>query len=136
MENLETDSVKQRQVLFNELHPDPDQAGTAAELLKGIDGILEATAESSVLLQIRYNVLQISLEQIETGLVETGFHLSNRLIYALKRALYHYTEETQRANSGCPRGDCNCTKKVFIERYSQRDHRLKDQRPEHWRKYL
>jgi hypothetical protein len=136
MESVESDIIKQRQLLFNELHPDPDQAGTAAELLRGIDGILEATAESAVLLQIRYNVLQISLEQIETGLVETGFHLSNRLIYALKRALYHYTEETQRANSGFPQGDSNYTKKVFIERYTQRDHRLKDQRPEHWRKYL
>ncbi|MCB1857348.1 MAG: hypothetical protein KDI63_03705 [Gammaproteobacteria bacterium] len=128
--------IKYRQVWFSELHPDPNQARTAAELMAGVDGVLEVTAESAVLLNIRYHVLTISLEQIETGLSETGFHLSNRLLVALKRALYYYTEEVQRANNGCVRGDSNCTRKIFVERYANRDHGLKDPRPEHWRHYL
>lgn len=128
--------IKQREVLFNELHPDPNQAQTACGMLAGVAGILEVNAESPLLLRVRYNLLQVSLEQIEAGLTETGFHISTSLICALRRALYYYVEETQRANSGCPRGDSNCTRKIFVERYSQRDHTLKDHRPEHWRKYL
>ena len=136
---METDAsqlIKQRQIFFAELHPYPDQAQAAADLLLGIEGIIRASAESQLLLNVRYNVMQISLEQIETGLVEIGFHLSSRLLPALKRALYYYTEETQRANNGCPRGETNCTKKIFVVRYAHRDHRLQDQRPEHWRKYF
>ena len=94
------------------------------------------SAETAVLLNVRYHVLKISLEQIESGLTETGFHLSSRLLVALKRALYYYTEEIQRENNGCTRGDSNCTRKIFVERYAHRDHSLKDQRPEHWRHYL
>ncbi|MCB1762749.1 MAG: hypothetical protein KDI27_06375 [Gammaproteobacteria bacterium] len=136
MDRDDSELIKQRQLLFIELHPDPNQAQTAADLLLGIEGIISASAETPIVLTVRYNVMQISLEQIETGLTETGFHLSSKLLYILKRALYYYTEETQRANSGCPRGDSNCTKKIFVDRYVQRDHSLRDHRPEYWRKYL
>jgi len=136
MERDEKDIIKQRQVHFNEMHPDPDQAQTAAEMLADVEGILEVGTESPVILNLRYDVLKISLEQIESALVETGFHLSNQLIYTLKRALYYYTEETQRANKGCHRGDSNCTRKIFIDHYQRRDHTLRDPRPEHWRRYL
>lgn len=136
MDIVESEFIKQRQLVFTELHPDPNQAHTAAELLLGIEGIISAEAESRLLLNVRYNVMQITLEQIEAGLLETGFHLSSKLLYALKRALYYYTEETQRANNGCPHGDSNCTKKIFVVRYTHRDHTLQDHRPEHWRKYF
>jgi len=132
----DSEFIKQRQVFFAELHPYPNQAQAAADLLLGIEGIISASAESRLLLNVRYNVMQISLEQIETGLVEIGFHLSSKLLYALKRALYYYTEETQRANNGCPHGKSNCTKKVFVDRYAHRDHTLQDHRPEYWRKYF
>jgi hypothetical protein len=136
MDRENSDLIKQRQVPFMELHPDPDQAATAAEMLIDVEGILDAEALSPTLLNVRYHLLEVSLEQIESALTETGFHLSNRPIYALKRALYYYTEETQRANNGCPRGESNCTRKIFIDRYRRRDHSLRDPRPEHWRKYL
>lgn len=132
----ESELIKNRQIYFTELHPDPNQAQTAAELLLGIDGIISAGAESPVVLAVRYNVMHISLEQIETGLVETGFHLSNKLLHTLKRALYYYTEETQRVNNGCSSSDPNCTKKIFVVRYTHREHGLRDHRPEYWRKYF
>ena len=128
--------IKQRQVFFAEMHPFPDQAQAAADLLLGIEGIISASAESQLLLNVRYNVMRISLEQIVTGLTEIGFHLSSKLLHALKRALYYYTEETQRANNGCPQGDTNCTKKIFVVRYAHKDHTLQDHRPEYWRKYF
>ncbi len=136
MDREETDTIKQREITFMEMHPDPVQAHTAALILDGLDGILEAEPQSPLLLRIRYDVLKISLEQIENGLAETGFHLSGRLIHKLRRALYYYTEETQRANNGCHHGDPNCTRKIFINRYQQIDHGCRDSRPAHWRKYL
>ncbi|HHH38366.1 MAG TPA: hypothetical protein ENK50_02160 [Sedimenticola sp.] len=136
MDTEETDLVKTRQIAFTELHPDPRQAETAARMLSGVDGILETRAPTPTLLEVRYHVLEVTLEQIETALTETGFHLSSRLIHKLQRALYYYTEDVQRANNGCRRGDSNCTRKIFIESYQRRDHRLRDPRPEHWRRYL
>lgn len=136
MESDVEDIIKNRLIEFNELHPDPDQAGTAALLLADLDGVMVVETQSPHLLKIRYNVLEITLEHIEAILIETGFHISTRLICALKRALYYYTEETQRTNCGCPKGETNCTRKVFVNRYQRRDHELRDHRPEHWRKYL
>ncbi|MCP3867977.1 MAG: hypothetical protein GY703_07780 [Gammaproteobacteria bacterium] len=136
MENDEQELTKTRQIEFSELHPDPAQAQTAALLLEDVEGVLEATAESPILLRLRYNLLQISLEQVETALTAAGFHISTRLMCAIKRALCYYTEETQRSNNGCPKGESNCTRKVFINRYQRRNHALRDPRPDHWRKYL
>ncbi len=128
--------IKERLIHFVELHPDPNQAATAAEMLCDVEGILEVEPETPIQLRVRYHLLQVCLEQIEQALTDTGFHLSNRPIHAIRRALYYYTEETQRANNGCPRGDSNCTRKIFIDHYHRRDHSLRDPRPHHWRKYL
>ena len=136
MDTFETDLIKCREIAFAALHPDPAQARTAALMLADIQGIIKTLAVSPTLLQVNYHVLHVSLEQIEEGLVEVGFHLSSRLIYRVKRALFYYTEETQRANNGCPRGSGNCTQKIFINRYSSMDHGCRDHRPKHWRKYL
>ena len=136
MDADDLENLKDRQIFFDELHPDPNQAQTAALMLDGIPGIRSVRSETPILLRIRYNLLDISLEQIESALIETGFHLDNGLLFRLRRALYYYTEETQRANNGCDRGDSNCTRKIFIDQYQRRNHALKDPRPEHWRKYL
>lgn len=136
MDTTGEEVVKNREIAFAAVHPDPNQARTAAQMLADVAGIMTAEAASPTLLLVSYNVLQVSLEQIEKALTEVGFHLSSRLIYRLKRALYYYTEETQRANCGCSRGSSNCTQRIFINRYSSKDHSCRDHRPEHWRKYL
>ncbi|MGD9168975.1 MAG: hypothetical protein PVI97_02815 [Candidatus Thiodiazotropha sp.] len=130
------DLVKYRDIHFAELHPDPDQAATAALLLADVEGIIEATPCTATHLQVSYQLTEVSLEQIETGLTAMGLHIDNRLLYRLKRALYHYTEETERVNLGCTRSDAKCTRTIFADRYQRMNHNLRDQRPEHWRKYL
>ncbi|MET0056620.1 MAG: hypothetical protein ABW108_17565, partial [Candidatus Thiodiazotropha sp. 6PLUC10] len=99
------DLVKHRDIHFFELHPDPNQASTAAALLADVSGIIQSNPISPILLQVEYELLEVSLEQIETGLTAMGLHIDNRLLYRLKRALYYYTEETERANLGCNRTD-------------------------------
>ncbi|WP_435686184.1 hypothetical protein [Sedimenticola selenatireducens] len=136
MQSDDSDLIKLREIVFTELHPDPEQAHSAAGLLEGIDGIIEVHAETHLQLKVRYHVLKISLEHIETALVDCGFHLSSKLIYKIARALYYYTEEIERANNGCSEEDHNSTRKIFINRYEHRNHGCSDTRPEHWRKYL
>lgn len=127
---------KRREIAFCTLHPDPDQPASAAALLIDIDGVTQARALDNSTLQVHYHLSMITLADIEALLEQKGFHLDARLVHKIRRALYHYTEETQRANMGCPKGDANCTQKVFANRYRNREHGCQDERPEHWRRYL
>ena len=130
------DFIKHREIVFDPLHPDCDQAQTATLSLADVAGVQQVQVISPTALRVTYDLLSISLQQIDEALDEAGFHLSGKLVCKLRRALYYYTEETQRANAGCPHGESNCTRKVFIARYRQLNHGCRDNRPEHWRKYL
>ena len=130
------DHIKHRLIPFSELHPDKNQARTAAMFLTDLEGILRAEPISALALRVSYDVLQTTLLEIEDAIHEIGLHLDRNLMYRLKSALCHYTEETQRANCGCSRGESNCTRKVFVQRYEKLDHTCRDHRPEHWRRYL
>ena len=136
MDIHDADRIKHRLIPFSELHPDENQAQTAAMFLADLAGILRAEPISALALRVSYDVLETTLLEIEEAIHEIGLHLDRNLMYRLKSALCHYTEETQRANCGCPRGESNCTRKVFASRYEKRDHTCRDHRPECWRRYL
>jgi len=127
---------KQRDIAFCTLHPDQNQAATAAALLRDLDGIDGVEELSETLVRVRYHINNVCLADLERLLEERGFHLDNSLIHRMRRALVHYVEETQRSNMGCGKGDSNCTTKVFINRYQKRNHGCQDERPKHWRRYL
>ena len=131
-----TSFIKQRDVMFNLLHDDENQASTAAQMLIDIDGIVLAETTSNTHLIIRYDLRFFTLSDIEELLSTVGFHLDNNLLIKLKRALYRYTEETERANMGCQEGQSNCTRETYINRYQQLPHGCRDKRPDHWRDYL
>jgi hypothetical protein len=136
MEISDAERIKHREIAFRELHPNANQAQTAAGFLADVDGVLASEPASPTLLRVRYDVLAVTLKEMEDALRELGLHLDNRLMLRLKRALCYYTEETLRANCGCPDGPSNCTKKIFATRYQHMEHGCRDQRPEHWRRYL
>jgi len=129
------DLIKRREVRFCHLHPDPDQARSALLLLSDAEGVLDITLADELCLYITYDVRYLTLEAIEKVLVRLGYHLDNRLLYRMKRALYYYSEETQRANLGV-NDNTDTTTQVFVKRYSSNHHGCRDKRPEHWRKYL
>lgn len=132
-----TDSLsKQREIAFCTLHPDRNQAGTAVALLQDLDGIDRVEHLSVAQIRVHYRINHVCLAEIEALLDDRGFHLDNALIHRMRRALVHYMEETQRMNMGCGKGESNCTAKVFINRYRNRDHGCQDERPRHWRRYL
>lgn len=129
-----SDRTKRREIRFQAVHQDPDQAGTALRLLQGVEGILDLAAPAPTRLEIEYDLGLICLRDIESALTEGGFHLDNSLWSRLARALWYYAEDTQRANMGCddPR---NCARRIFVDCYRQHDHGCRDNRPEHLRQY-
>lgn len=135
MENLSTDTTKIREIHFRSLNPNSNDALDAMRLLMEIDGIDDIRAVTTDCIQVRYDLQKISLEIIESGLREVGFHLDNRLIVKLKRALYYYTEETQLMNMGQTHDQNSSTQDVFINCYNQREHGCRDERPPHLRYY-
>ncbi|MCX8018655.1 MAG: hypothetical protein N2690_12280, partial [Rhodocyclaceae bacterium] len=116
--------------------PNPHQAQTAAAFLDGVDGILKTEPAGPYVLYVTYDVLKITLQEIEEALTELGLHLDRNLFNRLRRALHHYTEETVRANSGLTLDGQSLTQKLFAKRYELIEHGCRDERPEHWRRYL
>lgn len=131
-----TITIKQRDIIFQSVLPDENQAHTASEMLADIQGIHLADPVSPNHLMIRYDLRLFTLADIEDLLITVGFHLDNNLLVKIKRALYCYTEETERANMGYIQGQSNNTREVFINRYKQLPHGCRDKRPHHWRNYL
>jgi hypothetical protein len=131
-----SDLIKHREIAFRDPHPNPHQGRAAASFLADVQGVIRATPASPLLVRVSYDLLQVTLEEIEGALGEIGLHLDNGILLRIRRALYRYTEETQRVNLGCSRGESNCTRKVFAVRYGALDHGCRDRRPEHWRRYL
>lgn len=128
--------IKHREVRFCSLHPDKTQAHSASLLLADLEGVHRVVPVDPHALQVSYDVTRLTLHLIETALDELGYHLDNSLMVKLKRALYHYTEETQRANLGLDGHQAPRDVKVFVQRYEKLRHGCRDERPEHWRNYL
>ena len=126
---------KLREVHFGEPHPDPRQAHSAVLVLQDVHGILDLHAPSYTILRVAYNVRIITLRDIEGALSEVGFHLDNSLLCKLRRTLWYYADDTDQANLGCEQGNSNCTRRIFVDRYTQRQHGCRDIRPQHWRRY-
>jgi len=136
MSDVSSDRIKHRLIPFSAMHPDQNQARTAALHLAGLAGLLHAEPLSALLLKVSYDVLETTLLEIEEILCRLGLHLDRNLMYRIKSALYHYTEETQRANCGCPGGEANCAKRVFAQSFARRDHSCRDHRPDDLRRYF
>lgn len=136
MNTHESEHVRHRDLVFAPVHEDPQQARTALLLLDGVPGVIKVTYVNDTHLRVSYRIDRVSLQMIEQALSEVGFHLDNSLLSKLKRALYYYSEDVQRQNLGCERGEHNCVQNVFINRYQNLPHGCRDDRPEHWRRYL
>jgi len=126
--------IKHREIAFCTLHADHEQAKSAMLLFSDVEGIINLQLTASHRLHVSYDIRLMSLIVLEEALIDLGFHLDGSLLYKLKRALYYYTEEVQRENIGCPKGQCH--RNIFINRYQRLQHGCRDDRPEHWRKYL
>ena len=126
---------KTREISFDALHPDPNQAQSALWWLSGLEGFLHGNVLTPQRLQIHYDVHVLTLEIIEGALIDLGYHLDNSLLCKLRRALYYYTETNERAHLGLKTTTKDFTRAVFIEHYQNKPHGCRDERPAHWREY-
>jgi len=131
----QNDLIKRREIRFCHLHPDPEQASSALLLLSDADGIIDIQYVDGLCLYVSYDLRILTLQAIEDVLVKLGYHLDGRLLYRMKRALYAYSEETQRANMDSA-VETDTTTSVFVQRYSSNYHGCRDTRSMYWRKYL
>lgn len=125
------DVDKQREVVFHPLPP--GQTERALELLAALPGIkVEKLGPQT--LEIRYCVLEYSLEDLENRLSLAGCHLENNLMMRIKRALVYYVEHVQRENLHKP---ATQTKKYqpHMEAWDKQPHGDHDETPSEWRRY-
>lgn len=135
MNTVPQDLIKQREICFMNLDAQAHPAREAMSLLLGADGIEHSRIITPACLHVRYDITRITLQIIEEALEAVGFHLDNGLLYKMKRALFHYTEETQLTNLGYLHDQAGATLDVFINTYQQRKHGCRDHRPPHLRHY-
>lgn len=124
---------KSRIIQFCRFHPGPDQAHLAALWLKDVAGIQNARRLTPHALSVVYDLRRVTLQGLEQALLELGYHLDNSLLCKLKRALFHYTEETQRENLAATQEGQALQQEVFVNRYQQLPHGCRDPRPEYLR---
>lgn len=136
MKQLPPTTGKRREIAFCHLHPDSDQAHTALLYLSGMDEIDSVRRIGKHRIEVAYDLRRIRLQIINGLLERAGFHLDNSLMARMKRSLYHYTEQVEFDNLRLPHHTFLDTTEVFINRYRHLRHGCRDDRPEHWRKYL
>jgi hypothetical protein len=132
------DLIKHRDIGFRGPQADREPGRQAVLMLSDVNGVETVTLLDASRVGVSYDLRQLSFIEIESALIEVGFHIDQNLLYKLKRALWVYTEATQRANLGLETPDCvgSCAEKVFVRHYQARSHGCRDERPRHWRRYL
>lgn len=125
------DVDKQREIVFHPLPP--DQTERALELLSALAGVA-ARQLGPRTLEIRYCVLDHSLEDLENQLSLAGCHLENNLLMRIRRALVYHVERVQRENVHKPAPQ---TKKYqpHMEAWDKAPHGDHDETPSEWRRY-
>lgn len=126
---------KRRTLQFCRFHPNPDQAQSAAIWLRSVAGVETVHYLSPYALEVVYDLRRVTLQGIEYALSELGYNLDNSLLCKLKRALFHYTEETQRENLAIETDGQLTRCEVFVNRYQHVAHGCRDPQPEYWREY-
>ncbi len=126
---------KSRVIQFCRFHPEPDQAHSAALWLKDVAGIHSTHHLTPHALAVVYDLRRVTLQNIEQALSDLGYHLDNSLLCKLKRALFYYTEETQRENLAVTQEGQTLRQEVFVNRYQQLPHGCRDPQPEYLREY-
>lgn len=125
---------KQRDITFS-AEP-PGQVGRAYQLLSGLPNCEVEHSDTPNTLRVSYNLHNYTLEGLENGLTEAGFHLDDSILHNVGRKIVYYCEDTLCHNLDIP---VHPTKKnereVFVKAYSQEPHGDYDETPPELREY-
>jgi hypothetical protein len=122
------DIIKERDIRF--APAERDQAERAMQLLAGVAGIESMKVTVAGSLHIRYDVQALTLQMIESALIEVGFRLDDGPLLRLKRAVYCYCEDALRASLGVEQQNADKASLTLSRDISH------DPRPDDWRKYV
>lgn len=124
---------KRREIRFKQLPP--GQVERALLSLRCESDLQVGPADHPLGVIVSYSVLDRSLEMIEDGLRDAGFHLENSLYFKLVRALVYFCEETQRHNARAPERLIKQSNEVYVTVYDQHPHGDHDDTPPELREY-
>jgi hypothetical protein len=122
------DVIKNREIRFS--RSGVDQAEKAMKLLSGVGGIEKMSVITPDALSIRYDVQQLTLQMLESALVQVNFKLNTGIITQIKRSLFAYCEEAQRSTLGIEQAKTGHHTLSLSEQGSH------DPRPDNWRHYV
>lgn len=129
------DTQKRREILFSRFPP--GQVPEARTLLEGLPALQVADHRDRPTLSVAYRLENFTLQGLEAGLTDQGFHLDNTLLAKLRRALIYYVEETQLHNLGAPTKPLkdNSRDAAYVQAWDRELHGDRDDTPEEWRHY-
>lgn len=128
---LPGDTSKQREIVFHATPP--AQAERAHDVLAQLPK-LTVRRLGDRQLEVRYDLADHSLEDLESRLSQQCFHLEVSLLILLKRALIYHVERVQRENLGKPQSKTK-NYQPHIQVWDQRPHGDHDETPQEWRQY-
>lgn len=128
------EKLKKRTIWLMDTADNPAATQAAAELLRGVKGVLRVRITGPNRLAVSYNVRLITLQIIEALLTEFGYRLHTSFFCRVMRGLCYYFEDIECTSSKHDQADC--TREAFINRYLDRPHGCRDHRPEYLRRYL
>lgn len=129
-----SEPIKRRDILFSE--EPPGQVERAYQLLSGLPGCKVEYGNIPNTLHVSYNLHDYTLEGLENGLTEEGFHLDHSMLRAIERKVIYYCEDTICHNLDIPVHPTKQNEReVFIRAYDQEPHGDHDETPPELRDY-
>lgn len=128
------DITKDREIRFTLSLTKADQAETAARLLADVAGIELVVPVRPNVLRVRYDIREISLQMLESALIDVGFNLRDSLAKRFKYELIAYCEDALRSSLGIET-DRQQPPSLSLTKAELHHHSL-DPRPDNWRNYI
>ena len=114
----------------------PGQVPEAADDLQRLQEVEVAPKNERRAVDVAYDLQQHTLQELEEHLVDKGYHLENKMMRKLTRALIHYVEETQLHNLGAPEKRLKrSSQEAYVKAWEHRPHGDHDETPPEWREY-
>jgi hypothetical protein len=128
------DLNKQREIVFS-AEP-PGQLERAHHLLSGLPHCKVGYGDTPNTLLVCYNLRHYTLNGLEDGLTEEGFHLDHSPLHSIGRKIIYYCEDTACHNLDIPTHPTKMSEReVFVQAYEHQPHGDHDDTPPEFRDY-
>jgi len=112
------------------------QVERAYKILSGLPGCIVDYSHNPNALQVSYSLKQYTLEGLESGLSNEGFHLDHSPLHSISRQIIYYCEDITCHNFNIPVYQTKkYEKEVFINAYDHELHGDHDDTPPEFRDY-